>query len=95
MEDRVFKAANFAKLDAPERKKRLPQKEILEAVGIVEGDITMDIGCGVGHFTFPMSELAGFGGKVYALDLQQGMLDELENRILQSESERAKILRQF
>ncbi len=33
-----------------------------------EGDVVADLGCGPGFFTFPMAELVGQGGKVYAVD---------------------------
>jgi len=34
----------------------------------------MDVGCGMGYFTFPMALMAGTKGKVIAVDLQQEML---------------------
>jgi len=42
------------------------------------GMTAMDIGCGVGFFTIPMSGIVGEQGKVIAIDLQRGMLDGLE-----------------
>lgn len=39
-----------------------------------------DIGCGPGFFVFPASEVVGKDGKVYAIDTQQEMLDELKKR---------------
>lgn len=41
------------------------------------GITAMDIGCGMGFFTLPMSEIAGGHGKVVAVDLQPQMLDGL------------------
>jgi len=35
----------------------------------------MDIGCGPGFFTLAMAEMAGPGGRVIAIDMQQEMLD--------------------
>jgi ubiquinone/menaquinone biosynthesis C-methylase UbiE len=38
----------------------------------------MDIGCGMGFFTIPMSVMAGESGKVVAVDLQPEMLAGLQ-----------------
>jgi len=39
-----------------------------------------DIGCGMGYFTTAMVEYVGQSGKVYAVDVQQKMLDILKRR---------------
>ena len=39
------------------------------------GDSVVDIGCGPGFFTPTLSYMAGMAGKVFAVDLQQEMLD--------------------
>ena len=44
------------------------------------GMIAVDIGCGMGYFTLGLAKLAGPGGRVIAVDLQQQMLDALERR---------------
>ena len=44
---------------------------------ISKGMTVMDIGCGMGFFTIPMSGIAGENGKIIAVDLQQQMLDGL------------------
>ena len=41
---------------------------------LTEGMTAMDIGCGMGYFTIPMSKLTGDTGKVIAVDLQPEML---------------------
>jgi len=35
---------------------------------ITTGSVVADLGCGPGHFTIPIAELVGSGGKVYAVD---------------------------
>jgi len=45
------------------------------------GMTVMDIGCGFGFFTIPMSDIVGKHGKVVAVDLQQGMLNGLDKNI--------------
>ncbi|MFW6195381.1 MAG: class I SAM-dependent methyltransferase [Chloroflexota bacterium] len=42
-----------------------------------------DIGCGPGYLTIPLAKYL-YDGKVYAVDVQQGMLDILNERVQQS-----------
>jgi 16S rRNA A1518/A1519 N6-dimethyltransferase RsmA/KsgA/DIM1 with predicted DNA glycosylase/AP lyase activity len=51
-----FKVISKSKLDSPKRREVLPAKEILNTVGIKQSDVVADIGCGIGFFTFPISE---------------------------------------
>lgn len=48
---------------------------------IKEGDSVVDIGCGPGFFTPTLSLMAGASGKVFAVDLQQEMLDKAKIRV--------------
>ena len=57
-----FKVINKSKLDSPKRREVLPAKEILNTVGIKESNVVADIGCGIGFFTFPLSEAVGDEG---------------------------------
>jgi ubiquinone/menaquinone biosynthesis C-methylase UbiE len=54
---------------------------------IAEGITAIDIGCGPGFFPLPMSELVGKSGKIIAVDLQQGMLQKLQQKIKGTELE--------
>ncbi len=47
---------------------------------VKEGMTTLDIGCGMGHFSIGMAKLVGNGGKVISVDLQQKMLDKVRKR---------------
>ena len=42
----------------------------------------LDIGCGPGFFTVEIAKMVGSSGLVYAADLQQGMLDKVEKKII-------------
>ncbi len=44
-------------------------------------DSVLDIGPGMGYFTFPLSQLTGEKGKVVALDIQDGMLKRLDKKV--------------
>ncbi len=56
-----------------------------------KGDTVLDIGPGMGYFTFPISEMTGGSGKVVALDIQEGMLKRLEKKILKNKIENIKV----
>jgi ubiquinone/menaquinone biosynthesis C-methylase UbiE len=58
--------------------------KLLERVGIREGQRVADLGCGaLGHFVFPAAQLVGGKGAVYAVDIQQGVLEQIEKRAKQ------------
>jgi len=51
--------------------------EILQKAGIKIGKTLLDFGCGSGTYTIPAAKIAGKEGKVYALDKDKKVLDEL------------------
>jgi SAM-dependent methyltransferase len=55
-----------------------PGRIILPHVSV--GDRVLDLGCGMGFFSLAMAGFVGGTGKVYALDIQQKMLDVLMKR---------------
>lgn len=72
-----FKAKNRKKLDNEWRRKIMPPKETLEKLGLTKHDIVADIGCGIGYFTIPASEI---GDKVYAMDISNEMLEDVKEK---------------
>jgi uncharacterized protein (TIGR01244 family) len=56
-----------------------PDKAI-QFMGLKDGDIVADIGCGNGFFTLRLAKKVGPHGVVFAVDVQQGMLDQLNKR---------------
>lgn len=47
---------------------------------VTAGMRVLDLGCGPGYFTFPLSKLVGSSGEVVAADLQRGMLDIIDKK---------------
>ncbi|MDD4320838.1 MAG: class I SAM-dependent methyltransferase [Acidaminococcaceae bacterium] len=76
-----FDVNNKKKLDSPKRREMLPPRTILTKIGLKEGDIFADIGCGIGYFSIPAADVIAHKGIVYALDVQEEMLEELEKKI--------------
>jgi len=76
-----FNPAHIDRLLSEERHRELPPGEFLASVGLAPGDRLADIGCGPGFFTLPAAKIVGPGGRVYALDTQAEMLEELKKRV--------------
>ncbi len=57
--------------------------EVIRALGIGAGDHIADVGSGGGYFTFPLARATGPTGKVYAVDVDKGMIDYVSNRARQ------------
>lgn len=76
-----FDPANRNVLVAPERAEYLPPKQILDAFGVKEGWHVADVGCGPGYFTLPMARRVGSSGRVYAVDMEPAMLEDLRRRV--------------
>ena len=74
-----FETKNKSKLDNEWRREVLPPASVLEALGLKVNDTVADFGCGIGYFTIPAAELAS-QYKVYALDISEEMLKEVERR---------------
>ncbi|MBT8379409.1 MAG: class I SAM-dependent methyltransferase [Ignavibacteria bacterium] len=54
---------------------------------IKEGMTVLDLGCGPGFFTVALAQMVGKNGKVIAVDLQEGMLQKLKEKIIGTELE--------
>lgn len=68
-------------LDSSLRRRMQPPEDIIERSGFAEGMTVLEVGCGSGAYTLYVAEKVGHSGKVYALDLQEKMLSQLERKI--------------
>ncbi|MDW7733456.1 MAG: class I SAM-dependent methyltransferase [Methanolobus sp.] len=62
-----------------------PQKIL--APYVREGMDVLEVGCGPGFFTLDMAWMVGKSGKVVAVDLQEGMLEQVREKISGSDIE--------
>ena len=53
--------------------------ELLKDLGVKQGQVVLDFGCGAGTYAIPAARIVG-KGKVYALDKNKGALDELMHK---------------
>ena len=73
-----FDPANKSRLEDPGRK--LEPTQILLEFGLGKGQTFLDIGAGVGFFTFPAARIVGSEGRVIAVDISDEMVAELNLR---------------
>ena len=66
---------NAAFFDRPTRDQDERPDLLIAALEIPQGATVADIGSGTGYFTWRLAEKVGRAGKVYAVDVQQSMLD--------------------
>jgi SAM-dependent methyltransferase len=50
-------------------------ERVVEALSLVPGERVADLGSGGGYFTFRLAEAVGSSGKVYAVDVDEGLND--------------------
>jgi ubiquinone/menaquinone biosynthesis C-methylase UbiE len=65
----------------PEREAQEAPDAALDAIGIAHGATVADIGAGVGYFTWRLASRIGPQGKVYAVDIEPAMLDQLRHNM--------------
>ena len=61
-------------LEHPDRVTALQVEKVIGVLGITEGMRIADLGAGTGLFTLPLAAAVGPGGKVYAVDVDAGLL---------------------
>jgi ubiquinone/menaquinone biosynthesis C-methylase UbiE len=61
-------------LESPDRLAALQVGRVVEALGLRPGMRVADLGAGTGVFTVPLARAVGAGGKVYAIDIDTGLL---------------------
>ncbi len=54
---------------------------MVEDLEIPRGSTVVDLGAGVGYFTWRLAEAVGPKGKVIAVDIQPGMIERLERNL--------------
>ena len=68
-------------LERPERESEEAPSIAIRALELKKGQVVADIGAGSGYYTMRMADAVGPAGKVYATDIQTGMLDIVRRRV--------------
>ena len=77
-------------LDSNYRRRIQPPSQLIQRSGIKKGMHVLDLGCGSGAFTTFVARAVGGKGKVYALDIQADMLEQLERKLAKTENKDIK-----
>ncbi len=64
----------------------------IQNMQIKDGDVVGDIGAGTGYLTFKIAPLVP-SGKVYAVEVQQEMIDFINNKIALNDSKNVEVIR--
>ena len=70
-------------LEGPDRIAGQKTDEVLSRLGLQPGMVVADIGAGSGLFSRPLAKAVAPGGKVYAVDIQQDLLEYINKRAKQ------------
>ncbi|MBL8139094.1 MAG: methyltransferase domain-containing protein [Acidobacteria bacterium] len=68
-------------LERPERETEEAPSIAIRALQLKKGQVVADIGAGSGYYTMRMADVVGPEGKVYATDIQTGMIDIVRRRV--------------
>ena len=77
----VMGVGGAAWLERPERESEEAPSRAVEALELAPGMVVADIGAGSGYYTVRMANKVGPTGKVFATDIQVGMLSLLMRRV--------------
>lgn len=78
---RVFNPAYLFYLESESRDEWQKPQEVLAALRLAPDAVVADIGAGGGYFTVRFARHLGAGGRVYAVDVQDVMIDKLRQRV--------------
>lgn len=76
-----FSPENKHLLDNAERRLYLKPESVLMGLGLQRSMTAVDIGAGTGFFSLPMARIVGPRGKVFAVDIEGEMINELRLKI--------------
>jgi ubiquinone/menaquinone biosynthesis C-methylase UbiE len=68
-------------------------RKTIEHLDVSTGMNLLDAGCGPGRLTIPLADIVGPHGEVTAIDIQEGMLHEAEDRAQKSHLTNIRFLR--
>jgi ubiquinone/menaquinone biosynthesis C-methylase UbiE len=73
-------------LDSGFRRWMQPPERIIKRSAIKPGMRVLELGCGSGSYTTFAARVVGPKGRVYALDIQRKMLDQLQRKLVKPEN---------
>jgi protein-L-isoaspartate O-methyltransferase len=71
----------ITKLETTKVEKEKQPEKVLNVLGIKQGEIIADIGAGTGFYAFRIADRVGSEGKVYAVEIEDELLDYIRNKM--------------
>lgn len=78
---RLFPPEDLGELEGPDRDAWQKPDQVMDALGVADGDHVADLGAGAGYFTIRLARRVGPNGMVYAEDVQDEMLGSIKRRV--------------
>ena len=78
---RLFQAQDLGLLESPDRDQWQKPEQIMDALGVAEGNVVAELGAAGGWFTQQLARRVGPNGVVYAEDIQPAMLEAISRRM--------------
>jgi ubiquinone/menaquinone biosynthesis C-methylase UbiE len=67
-------------MESPDRAGWQKPEKVVDYLAIKDGDVIADIGAGSGYFSVILSKRVGDSGRIYAVDIENGMIEYIEKR---------------
>ena len=78
---RLFQPQDHGLLESPDREQWQKPEQIMDALGVAEGNVVAELGAAGGWFTQQLARRVGPNGVVYAEDIQPAMLEAISRRM--------------
>ncbi len=72
------------RLEDPKREEKMQPARVIEVFGVKKGESIADVGAGTGFFAFRLANTVGAEGKVYAVEIEDELLDYIRNKMEQN-----------
>jgi ubiquinone/menaquinone biosynthesis C-methylase UbiE len=72
--DDMMRFSEYMSFNNPARERWEKTSQMLEFIGVKQGETIADVGCGSGYFTYKFANLVGESGKVFATELNEAAL---------------------
>ncbi|MFQ5587168.1 MAG: class I SAM-dependent methyltransferase [Thermodesulfobacteriota bacterium] len=79
-------------IDNPVRRLLIDRERYLRERGVKEGDHVLEVGCGPGFFTEVLSRIVGEQGRVYAQDVEEGMVRRVKRKLKRFDCRNVELL---